>query len=168
MQWNIKVHFSPFTSEWNIEGKSYDKGNVRAYNTYGTSRINAYKIIEETLNLKDVRIFDYIEDDEGKKKAVLNKKETAIAQSKQEMIKQEFQDWIWSDPERRERLCKFYNEKFNSVRPREYDGSHIIFNGMNPEIELREHQKNAVAHILYGGNTLLAHAVGAGKSATRS
>ena len=167
-QWNIKVHFSPFTSEWNIEGKSYDKGNVRAYNTYGTSRINAYKIIEETLNLKDVRIFDYIEDDEGKKKAVLNKKETAIAESKQEMIKQEFQDWIWSDPERRERLCKSYNEKFNSVRPREYDGSHIIFNGMNPEIELREHQKNAVAHILYGGNTLLAHAVGAGKSATRS
>ena len=167
-QWNIKVHFSPFTSEWNIEGKSYDKGNVRAYNTYGTSRINAYKIIEETLNLKDVRIFDYIEDDEGRKKAVLNKKETAIAQSKQEMIKQEFQDWIWSDPERRERLCKSYNEKFNSVRPREYDGSHIIFNGMNPEIELREHQKNAVAHILYGGNTLLAHAVGAGKSATRS
>ncbi len=163
-QWNIKVHFSPYTSEWNIEGKSYDKGNVKAYNTYGTSRINAYKIIEETLNLKDVRIFDYIEDDEGKKKAVLNKKETAIAQSKQEMIKQEFQDWIWSDPERRERLCKFYNEKFNSVRPREYDGSHIIFNGMNPEIELREHQKNAVAHILYGGNTLLAHAVGAGKT----
>ena len=163
-QWNIKVHFSPFTSEWNIEGKSYDKGNVRAYNTYGTSRINAYKIIEETLNLKDVRIFDYIEDDEGKKKAVLNKKETAIAQSKQEMIKQEFQDWIWSDPERRERLCKSYNKKFNSVRPREYDGSHIIFNGMNPEIELREHQKNAVAHILYGGNTLLAHAVGAGKT----
>ena len=163
-QWNIKVHFSPFTSEWNIEGKSYDKGNVRAYNTYGTSRINAYKIIEETLNLKDVRIFDYIEDDEGKKKAVLNKKETAIAQSKQEMIKQEFQDWIWSDPERRERLCKSYNEKFNSVRTREYDGSHIIFNGMNPEIELREHQKNAVAHILYGGNTLLAHAVGAGKT----
>lgn len=163
-QWNIKVHFSPFTSDWNIEGKSYDKGNVRAYNTYGTSRINAYKIIEETLNLKDVRIFDYIEDDEGKKKAVLNKKETAIAQSKQEMIKQEFQDWIWSDPERRERLCKSYNEKFNSVRPREYDGSHIIFNGMNPEIELREHQKNAVAHILYGGNTLLAHAVGAGKT----
>lgn len=163
-QWNIKVHFSPFTSDWNIEGKSYDKGNVRAYNTYGTSRINAYKIIEETLNLKDVRIFDYIEDDEGRKKAVLNKKETAIAQSKQEMIKQEFQDWIWSDPERRERLCKSYNEKFNSVRPREYDGSHIIFNGMNPEIELREHQKNAVAHILYGGNTLLAHAVGAGKT----
>ena len=163
-QWNIKVHFSRFTSEWNIEGKSYDKGNVKAYNTYGTSRINAYKIIEETLNLKDVRIFDYIEDDEGKKKAVLNKKETAIAQSKQELIKEAFQDWIWSDPSRRERLCKIYNEKFNSIRPREYDGSHITFNGMNPEIELREHQKNAVAHILYGGNTLLAHAVGAGKT----
>lgn len=163
-QWNIKVHFSRFTSEWNIEGKSYDKGNVKAYNTYGTSRINAYKIIEETLNLKDVRIFDYIEDDEGKKKAVLNKKETAIAQSKQELIKEAFQDWIWSDPSRRERLCRIYNEKFNSIRPREYDGSHIIFNGMNPEIELREHQKNAVAHILYGGNTLLAHAVGAGKT----
>ena len=163
-QWNIKVHFSPFTSEWNIEGKSYDKGNVRAYNTYGTSRINAYKIIEETLNLKDVRIFDYIEDDEGKKKAVLNKKETAIAQAKQELIKQGFQDWIWADPARREKLCKLYNEKFNSIRPREYDGSHITFNGMNPEIELREHQRNAVAHILYGGNTLLAHAVGAGKT----
>ena len=163
-QWNIKVHFSPYTSEWNIEGKSYDRGNVKAYNTYGTSRINAYKIIEETLNLKDVRIFDYVEDDEGKKKAILNKKETAIAQSKQELIKGAFQEWIWSDPSRRERLCRIYNEKFNSIRPREYDGSHITFNGMNPEIELREHQKNAVAHILYGGNTLLAHAVGAGKT----
>ena len=163
-QWNIKVHFSQFTGEWNIEGKSYDRSNVKAYSTYGTSRINAYKIFEETLNLKDVRIFDYIEDDEGKKKAVLNKKETAIAQAKQELIKQGFQDWIWSDPARREKLTKMYNEKFNSIRPREYDGSHIIFNGMNPEIELREHQKNAVAHILYGGNTLLAHAVGAGKT----
>ena len=122
------------------------------------------KIIEETLNLKDVRIFDYIEDDEGKKKAVLNKKETAIAQSKQELIKQGFQDWIWADPTRREKLTKLYNEKFNSIRPREYDGSHITFSGMNPEIELREHQKNAAAHILYGGNTLLAHAVGAGKT----
>ena len=163
-QWNIKVHFSQFTGEWNIEGKSYDRSNVKAYSTYGTSRINAYKIFEETLNLKDVRIFDYIEDDEGKKKAVLNKKETAIAQAKQELIKQGFQDWIWSDPARRENLTKMYNEKFNSIRPREYDGSHIIFNGMNPEIELREHQKNAVAHILYGGNTLIAHAVGAGKT----
>ena len=167
-QWNIKIHFSEYTGEWNIEGKSYDRGNVKAYSTYGTSRINAYKIIEETLNLKDVRIFDYEEDADGKKKAILNKKETAIAQAKQELIKQGFQDWIWSDPERRERLCKLYNEKFNSIRPREYDGSHITFNGMNPEIELREHQRNAVAHILYGGNTLLAHAVGAGKSATRS
>ena len=163
-QWNTKVHFSPYTGEWNIEGKSYDRSNVKAYSTYGTSRINAYKIIEETLNLKDVRIFDYIEDDEGKKKAVLNKKETAIAQAKQELIKQGFQDWIWADPTRREKLTKMYNEKFNSIRPREYDGSHITFNGMNPEIELREHQKNAVAHILYGGNTLLAHAVGAGKT----
>ena len=163
-QWNIKVHYSQFTGEWNIEGKSYDRSNVKAYSTYGTSRINAYKIIEETLNLKDVRIFDYIEDEEGKKKAVLNKKETAIAQAKQELIKQGFQDWIWDDPTRREKLTKMYNEKFNSIRPREYDGSHIVFNGMNPEIELREHQKNAVAHILYGGNTLLAHAVGAGKT----
>ena len=163
-QWNIKIHFSEYTGEWNIEGKTYDRGNVKAYSTYGTSRINAYKIIEETLNLKDVRIFDYEEDADGKKKAVLNKKETAIAQAKQELIKQGFQDWIWSDPERRERLCKLYNEKFNSIRPREYDGSHITFNGMNPEIELREHQRNAVAHILYGGNTLLAHAVGAGKT----
>ena len=163
-QWNIKVHFSQFTGEWNIEGKSYDRSNVKAYSTYGTSRINGYKIIEETLNLKDVRIFDYIEDEEGKKKAVLNKKETAIAQAKQELIKQGFQDWIWSDPTRREKLTQMYNEKFNSIRPREYDGSHIVFNGMNPEIELREHQKNAVAHILYGGNTLLAHAVGAGKT----
>lgn len=162
-QWNIKIHFSEYTGEWNIEGKSYDRGNVKAYSTYGTSPINAYKIIEETLNLKDVRIFDYEEDADGKK-AILNKKETAIAQAKQELIKQGFQDWIWSDPEHRERLCKLYNEKFNSIRPREYDGSHITFNGMNPEIELREHQRNAVAHILYGGNTLLAHAVGAGKT----
>ena len=163
-QWNIKVHYSQYTGEWNIEGKSYDRSNVKAYSTYGTSRINGYKIIEETLNLKDVRIFDYIEDEDGKKKAVLNKKETAIAQAKQELIKQGFQDWVWADPTRREKLTKMYNEKFNSIRPREYDGSHITFNGMNPEIELREHQKNAVAHILYGGNTLLAHAVGAGKT----
>ena len=163
-RWNIKVHFSQYSGEWNIEGKSYDRSNVKAYSTYGTSRINGYKIIEETLNLKDVRIFDYVEDEDGKRKAVLNKKETAIAQAKQELIKQGFQDWIWADPARREKLTKMYNEKFNSIRPREYDGSHIVFNGMNPEIELREHQKNAVAHILYGGNTLLAHAVGAGKT----
>ena len=163
-QWNIKVHYSKYTAEWNVEGKSYDRGNVKANSTYGTERINAYKIIEETLNLRDVRIYDYVEDDEGKKKAILNKRETAIAQAKQELIKQGFQDWVWSDPARREMLCRIYNEKFNSIRPREYDGSHIIFSGMNPEIELREHQKNAVAHILYGGNTLLAHAVGAGKT----
>lgn len=163
-QWDIKVHYSQFSSQWNIEGKSTDRSNVKAYTTYGTSRINAYKIIEETLNLKDVRIFDYVEDADGKKKAVLNTKETAIAQAKQEQIKQGFQDWVWKDPARREMLCKIYNEKFNSTRPREYDGSHIVFSGMNPEIELREHQKNAVAHILYGGNTLLAHAVGAGKT----
>ena len=163
-RYNIKVHYSKFTSEWNVEGKSYDRSNVKAYSTYGTNRINAYKIIEETLNMKDVRIFDYIEDDEGRKKAVLNNKETQIAQAKQELIKQGFKDWIWNDPERREKLVRLYNEKFNSIRPREYDGSHIIFSGMNPEIELKEHQKNAVAHILYGGNTLLAHAVGAGKT----
>lgn len=162
--WNIKVHYSKFTSEWNVEGKSYDRGNVKANSTYGTPRINAYRIIEETLNLKDVRIYDYVEDAEGKKKAVLNKKETAIAQAKQELIKQGFQDWVWSDPARREQLCRIYNERFNSIHPREYDGSHIIFSGMNPEIELREHQRNAVAHILYGGNTLLAHTVGAGKT----
>ena len=167
-QWNIKVHYSKLTGEWNVEGKSYDRSNLKAYNTYGTKRVNAYKIIEDTLNMKDVRVFDYMEDDEGKKKAVLNKKETAIAQSKQELIKQGFQDWVWRDPARREKLVRLYNDKFNSIRPREYDGSHITFSGMNPEIELREHQKNAVAHILYGGNTLLAHAVGAGKSATRS
>lgn len=163
-QWNIKVHYSKLTGEWNVEGKSYDRSNLKAYNTYGTKRVNAYKIIEDTLNMKDVRVFDYMEDDEGKKKAVLNKKETAIAQSKQELIKQGFQDWVWRDPARREKLVRLYNDKFNSIRPREYDGSHIIFSGMNPEIELREHQKNAVAHILYGGNTLLAHAVGAGRT----
>ncbi len=162
--WNIKVHYSKYTAEWNVEGKSYDRGNVKANSTYGTPRINAYRIIEETLNLKDVRIYDYVEDAEGKKKAILNKRETAIAQAKQDLIKQGFQDWVWSDPARREMLCRIYNEKFNSIRPREYDGSHIIFSGMNPEIELREHQKNAVAHILYGGNTLLAHTVGAGKT----
>ena len=163
-QWNIKVHYSEYTGEWNIEGKSYDRGNVRANSTYGTGRINGYKIIEETLNLKDVRIFDYVEDANGKKTAVLNKKETAIAQGKQELIKQAFADWIWSDPERRTRLTRMYNERFNSTRPREYDGSHLNFVGINPEITLRPHQVNAIAHILYGGNTLLAHVVGAGKT----
>ena len=163
-QWNIHVHFSQYTGEWNVEGKSYDRTNVKAYNTYGTSRINGYKIMEETLNLKDVRIFDYIEDENGKKTAVLNKKETAIAQGKQELIKQAFADWIWQDPERREKLTRLYNEKFNSTRPREYDGSHMSFVGINPEITLRPHQVNAIAHILYGGNTLLEHVVGAGKT----
>ena len=163
-QWNIKVHYSEFTGEWNVEGKSHDRGNVKAYNTYGTKRVNAYKIIEDSLNLKDVRIFDYEVDEEGKKKAVLNKKETAIAQGKQELIKQAFNDWVWKDPDRRERLTRIYNERFNSIRTREYDGSHLVFSGMNPEITLREHQKNAIARILYGGNTLLAHAVGAGKT----
>ena len=163
-QWKMQLHYSPYTSEWSIENKSYDNTNIKAYRTYGTDRINAYRIIEETLNLKDVRIFDYVEDEFGKRKPVLNKKETTIALQKQELIKEGFRDWIWKDPQRRERLCKIYNEKFNSTRPREYDGSHITFSGMNPEIELREHQKNAVAHILYGGNTLLAHAVGAGKT----
>ena len=161
---NIKVHYSTYTGEWNVDGKSLDRGNVRSENTFGTERINAYKIIEETLNLRDVRIFDYEYDDTGKKVAILNTKQTAIAQGKQEQIKQEFADWIWSDPNRRERLTRLYNEKLNSIRPREYDGSHLIFVGINPEITLRPHQVNAIAHILYGGNTLLAHTVGAGKT----
>ena len=161
---NIKVHYSTYTGEWNVDGKSLDRGNVRSENTFGTERINAYKIIEETLNLRDVRIFDYEYDDSGKKVAILNTKQTAIAQGKQEQIKQEFADWIWADPNRRERLTTLYNEKFNSIRPREYDGSHLNFVGINPEITLRPHQVNAIAHILYGGNTLLAHTVGAGKT----
>ena len=163
-QYNIKVHFSEITGEWRIEGKNQDRGNIKATNTFGTKRINAYSIIEETLNLKDVRIFDYHEDADGKRTAVLNKQETAIAQSKQEAIKDTFAQWIWKDHERREDICRTYNVLFNSNRPREYDGSHIVFNGMNPEITLRKHQVNAIAHILYGGNTLLAHCVGAGKT----
>ena len=163
-QWNIKVHYSKITGEWRIEGKSKDRGNVKANSTYGTKRINAYEIIEDSLNLKDVRIFDYQYDPDGRRVAVLNKKETAIAQSKQELIKEAFTEWIWKDPERRETICKAYNILFNSNRPREYDGSHINFSGMNPEITLRKHQVNAIAHILYGGNTLLAHVVGAGKT----
>ena len=166
MQWRIKVHFSKYTGEWQVEGRSLDKGNVKANNTYGTTRANAYRIIEDTLNLRDVRIYDYVEDEDGKKKAILNKKETAIAQGKQDLIKQAFQDWIWKDPERRQRLTDYYNENFNAIRPREYDGSHLNFYGMNPEIRLREHQKNGVARILYGGNTLLAYVVGAGKTYT--
>lgn len=163
-KWNIHVRFSQYTGEWNIEGKSYDRGNVKATKTYGTADVNGYKIIEETLNLRDVRIFDYHEDEKGRRVPVLDKKATAIAQGKQEQIKQAFQDWIWKDPERRERLCRLYNDQFNAIRPREYDGSHLNFVGMNPEITLRPHQVNAIARILYGGNTLLAHVVGAGKT----
>ena len=164
MRSNICVHYSTYTGEWQVEGKSRDKSSVNANSTYGTGRVNGYKILEETLNLRAVRVFDYIEDEHGNKVPVLNKKETAIAQGKQELIKQEFQNWIWKDQRRRDRLTRLYNEKFNSIRPREYDGSHLNFVGMNPAIQLRPHQVNAIAHILYGGNTLLAHVVGAGKT----
>ena len=164
MRNRIKVHYSPYTASWNIEGKSADSGNVAAGVTYGTNRVNAYKIIEETLNLKDVRIFDTVIDADGKEQRVLNKKETILAQQKQQLIKDAFRDWIWKDPNRRDRLTTLYNAKFNSIRPREYDGSHIKFVGMNPEITLRPHQVNAIARTLYGGNTLLAHVVGAGKT----
>ncbi|OGO91733.1 MAG: hypothetical protein A2Y17_13300 [Clostridiales bacterium GWF2_38_85] len=164
VQWNIKVHYSQHTAEWSIEGKSNDRSNIKAYRTFGTDRANAYKIIEETLNLRDIRIFDYMEDADGKKTAVLNRKVTMIAQAKQEQLKTAFGEWIWKDPERRNMLTRLYNDRFNSIRPREYDGSHIKFVGMNPSIDLREHQVNAAAHIIYGGNTLLAHEVGAGKT----
>ncbi len=160
----IKVHYSDYTSEWNISGKSEDRGNVLAYSTYGTTRANAYKIIETTLNLKDVKITDTVIDENGNEQKVLNVKETAIAQAKQDRIKDEFVEWIWKDHSRRERLVKIYNEKFNSIKPREYDGQYIQFGGINPEISLRKHQIDAIAHILYGGNTLLAHEVGAGKT----
>lgn len=163
-RWDIHVKYSNITAEWYIDGKSNDRNNVKAYTTYGTSRINAYKIIEQTLNLKDVKIFDTFIDDEGRKQRVLNRKETAIACSKQDAIKEAFLNWIWEDPERRNHLVRLYNDKFNCIRPREYDGSHIGFVGMNPEIKLRTHQLNAVAHVLYGNNTLLAHEVGAGKT----
>ena len=163
-RWDIKVHYSQITGEWRIEGKSKDKSNIKAFNTYGTLRASAYEIIESSLNLKDIRIFDYQYDRDGRRVAVLNKKETAIAQGKQELLKEAFAEWIWKDPKRREKICKAYNILFNSNRPREYDGSHINFSGMNPEITLRKHQVNAIAHILYGGNTLLAHVVGAGKT----
>ena len=164
MRRNISSRFVPYTGEWSIEGKTYDRGNIKVHSTYGTERRNGYQILEDTLNLRDVRVFDYFEDENGRKIAVLNKKETAIAQGKQQLIKEAFSEWIWKDPDRRERLTKLYNEKFNSTRPREYDGSHLNFVGMNPEITLRPHQVNAIAHILYGGNTLLAHVVGAGKT----
>lgn len=163
-RYDIKLKYNDFTSEWHIENKSSDRGNVKAYTSYGTGRMNAYKIIEQTLNLKDVKIFDTIIDEEGRKQRVLNKKETAIAQAKQDSIKQAFLDWVWNDPERREYLTRLYNDRFNSIRPREYDGSHLNFVGMNPEIKLRQHQKNAIAHVLYGKNVLLAHEVGAGKT----
>lgn len=163
-RWDIHVKYSIITAEWYIDGKSNDRNNVKAYTTYGTSRINAYKIIEQTLNLKDVKIFDTFIDDEGRKQRVLNRKETAIACSKQDAIKEAFLNWVWEDPERRNHLVRLYNDKFNCIRPREYDGSHIDFVGMNPEIKLRTHQLNAVAHVLYGNNTLLAHEVGAGKT----
>lgn len=164
----IKVHYSQLTAQWGISSKTGDYGNVTANVTYGTKRINAYKIIEETLNLKDVRIFDTVYDESSSEKRVLNRNETVLAQQKQQLIKDAFRDWIWKDPDRRDRLTTLYNTKFNSIRPREYDGSHIRFVGMNPEITLRPHQVNAVARVIYGGNTLLAHVVGAGKSATRS
>ena len=165
----VKVRYSPYTAEWRVEGKTATgRGDIISSETYGTSRANAYKILEETLNLKDVRIYDTIEDAEGKPKRVLNKRETMLAQQKQQVIKDAFANWVWQDPQRRIALVRQYNELFNSTRPREYDGSHIKFVGMNPEITLREHQRNAIAHVLYGGNTLLAHEVGAGKSATRS
>ena len=160
----INVRYSEYTSDWYVENKNIDSTNVKAYSTYGTKAINAYKIIEETLNLKDVKIFDTFIDIDGKKQRVLNKKETAIAQSKQDMIKQAFLDWVWKDADRREELTTIYNEKFNSIRPREYDGRYINFVGMNPEIKLRKHQLNAIAHVLYGKNVLLAHEVGAGKT----
>ena len=163
---HIQVKYIPQTAQWVISNKTRDIGNVKADNAYGTHRINAYEIIEQTLNLKDVRIFDYVYDANGNKQAILNKKETAIAQGKQALIKRAFDEWIWKDPARRERLCKFYNERFNSIRPREFDGSHIKFYGMNPEITLRKHQSDAVARIMYGGNSLLAHVVGAGKTFT--
>ena len=160
----LKVRYTPINGDWFIENKSSDIGNVKADSTYGTKRASAYRIIEDTLNLRDTRIFDYVYDEHGNKKAVFNAKETTAAQAKQEVIKQAFQDWLWKDPERRNRLVRYYNDTFNSVRPREYDGSHITFGGISPEITLRPHQVNAIAHILYGGNTLLAHKVGAGKT----
>lgn len=165
----VQVQYSQYTSEWRISGKtSLSYNNVANSMTYGTDRAPGLRILEDTLNLRDVRIYDTVEDAEGKEKRVLNQKATTLAQQKQQAIKDAFREWIWKDPQRREALVAQYNELFNSVRPREYDGRHITFSGMNPEIVLREHQRNAIAHTLYGGNTLLAHVVGAGKSATRS
>ena len=165
LQRNIEVNYTPFTAEWQITGKSsVSQNNVAAYTTYGTSRANAYKILEDSLNLRDVRIYDTVEDADGKERRVLNAKETTLAAQKQQAIRDAFKDWIWKDPERRQALVRQYNEEMNSTRPREYDGSHIVFGGMNPSITLREHQLNAIAHVMYGGNMLLAHEVGAGKT----
>ena len=165
LQRNIEVNYTPFTAEWQITGKSsVSQNNVAAYTTYGTSRANAYKILEDSLNLRDVCIYDTVEDADGKERRVLNAKETTLAAQKQQAIRDAFKNWIWKDPERRQTLVRQYNEGMNSTRPREYDGSHIVFGGMNPSITLREHQLNAIAHVMYGGNTLLAHEVGAGKT----
>ena len=165
LQRSIEVHYSAFTAEWQISGKNaVGQRDVAAYTTYGTGRANAYKILEDSLNLRDVRIYDTVEDADGKERRVLNAKETTLAAQKQQAIREAFKDWIWRDPERRQALVRQYNEEMNATRPREYDGSHIVFGGMNPSITLREHQKNAIAHVLYGGNTLLAHEVGAGKT----
>ena len=160
----IRVRYSSVTGEWNVSEKSLDRSSIRVFNTYGTKRVNAYKLIEDTLNLRDVRVFDTVQDENGKEQRVLNKRETAIAQDKQDQIKEKFQEWVWANPARREQLCSLYNEKFNAIRPREYDGSHLVFAGMNPEITLRPHQRNAVARAIYGGNALFAHVVGAGKT----
>src|SRR5699024_3876627 len=165
LQRAIQVNYTSYTAEWQITGKSsVSENNVAAYTTYGTSRANAYKILEDSLNLRDVRIYDTVEDADGKERRVLNAKETTLAAQKQQAIRDAFRDWIWKDPDRRQALVRQYNEEMNSTRPREYDGGHITFGGMNPAITLREHQKNAIAHVLYGGNTLLAHEVGAGKT----
>ena len=162
---SIQVNYSPLTAEWQISGKNnIPWNNVAANMTYGTSRANAYRILEESLNLRDVRIYDTVVDPDGRERRVLNPKETTLAAQKQQAIRDAFKDWIWRDPERRQALVRQYNEEMNSIRPREYDGSHIVFSGMNPEIQLRDHQRNAIAHVLYGGNTLLAHEVGAGKT----
>jgi N12 class adenine-specific DNA methylase len=166
---DYRVYYHNVTGEWQVTGKKRALySDIAATVTYGTKRANAYQIIDDTCNLRDVRVYDHIEDEEGKPKRVLNKRETTLAAQKQELIKQSFRDWLWKDPERRQTLVKKYNEEYNSIRPREYDGAHITFSGITPEIQLRSHQLNAIAHILYGGNTLLAHEVGAGKSATRS
>ena len=160
----IRVRYSSVTGEWNVSEKSLDRSSIRVFNTYGTKRVNAYKLIEDTLNLRDVRVFDTVQDENGKEQRVLNKKETAIAQDKQDQIKEKFQEWVWADPTRRERLCTLYNEKFNAIRPREYDGSHLVFAGMNPEITLRPHQRNAVARAIYGGKRPLCPCGGGGEN----